>query len=229
MACMKLLIVEDEPELLESMIGFLSLEDYTCESAVTYKEAREKIEVYEYDCILLDIMLPGGDGLSLLRELKYNRKTDGVLIISAKNLLEDKIAGLQMGADDYLSKPFHLPELSARVAAIIRRKQFGGNNLLSYHEIHIDTQGRSVKINGQVLVLTKKEYALLLYLVSNRNKVIPKSALAEHLWGDDMDLADNYDFIYTHVKNLRKKLLDAGSTDYLHSVYGVGYKWTDKI
>lgn len=226
---MKLLIVEDEPELLESMIGFLSLEDYTCESAVTYKEAREKIEVYEYDCILLDIMLPGGDGLSLLRELKYNRKTDGVLIISAKNLLEDKIAGLQMGADDYLSKPFHLPELSARVAAIIRRKQFGGNNLLSYHEIHIDTQGRSVKINGQVLVLTKKEYALLLYLVSNRNKVIPKSALAEHLWGDDMDLADNYDFIYTHVKNLRKKLLDAGSTDYLHSVYGVGYKWTDKI
>lgn len=226
---MKLLIVEDEPELLESMIGFLSLEDYTCESAVTYKEAREKIEVYEYDCILLDIMLPGGDGLSLLRELKHNRKTDGVLIISAKNLLEDKIAGLQMGADDYLSKPFHLPELSARVAAIIRRKQFGGNNLLSYHEIHIDTQGRSVKINGQVLVLTKKEYALLLYLVSNRNKVIPKSALAEHLWGDDMDLADNYDFIYTHVKNLRKKLLDAGSTDYLHSVYGVGYKWTDKI
>jgi DNA-binding response OmpR family regulator len=226
---MKLLIVEDEPELLESMTGYLSLEDYTCESAVTYREALEKMEVYEYDCILLDIMLPGGDGLSLLRELKFNRKTDGVLIISAKNLLEDKITGLQMGADDYLSKPFHLPELSARVAAIIRRKQFGGNNLLAYHEIHIDTQGRNVKVNGQALVLTKKEYALLLYLVSNRNKVIPKSALAEHLWGDDMDLADNYDFIYTHVKNLRKKLLDAGSVDYLHSVYGVGYKWTDRI
>lgn len=226
---MKLLIVEDEPELLESMTSYLSLEDYTCESAVTYREALAKIEVYEYDCILLDIMLPGGDGLSLLRELKFSRKTDGVLIISAKNLLEDKITGLQMGADDYLSKPFHLPELSARVAAIIRRKQFAGNNLLAYHEIHVDTQGRTVKVNGQALVLTKKEYALLLYLVSNRNKVIPKSALAEHLWGDDMDLADNYAFIYTHVKNLRKKLLDAGSGDYLHSVYGVGYKWTDRI
>jgi len=226
---MKLLIVEDEPELLESMTSYLSLEDYTCESAVTYREALAKIEVYEYDCILLDIMLPGGDGLSLLRELKFNRKTDGVLIISAKNLLEDKITGLQMGADDYLSKPFHLPELSARVAAIIRRKQFAGNNLLAYHEIHVDTQGRNVKVNGQPLVLTKKEYALLLYLISNRNKVIPKSALAEHLWGDDMDLADNYAFIYTHVKNLRKKLLDAGSGDYLHSVYGVGYKWTDRI
>jgi DNA-binding response OmpR family regulator len=226
---MKLLIVEDEPELLESMISYLSLEDYTCESAVTYGEALEKMEVYEYDCILLDIMLPGGDGLSLLRELKQNRKTDGILIISAKNLLEDKITGLRMGADDYLSKPFHLPELSARVAAIIRRKQFGGNNLLAYHEIRIDTQGRHARVNGQLLVLTKKEYALLLYLVSNRNKVISKSALAEHLWGDDMDLADNYDFIYTHVKNLRKKLLDAGSGDYLHSVYGVGYKWTDSI
>jgi DNA-binding response OmpR family regulator len=226
---MKLLIVEDEPELQESMKEYLSLEDYTCELAASYDEALEKMELYEYDCILLDIMLPGGDGLSLLRELKHNRKADGVLIISAKNLLEDKITGLQMGADDYLSKPFHLPELSARIAAIIRRKQFGGHHLLAYHEINIDTQARNVRVNGHALVLTKKEYALLLYLVSNRNKVISKSALAEHLWGDDMDLADNYDFIYTHVKNLRKKLVDAGATDYLHSVYGVGYKWTDKI
>jgi DNA-binding response OmpR family regulator len=225
---MKLLIVEDEPELLESMTDYLSLEDYTCESAGTYDEALEKIELYAYDCILLDIMLPGGDGLSLLRELKLNRKTDGVLIISAKNRLEDKITGLKMGADDYLSKPFHLPELSARIAAIIRRKQYGGHSLLEYHEIHIDTQGRTVRIHHKQLPLTKKEYALLLYLVSNHRKVIPKSALAEHLWGDDMDLADNYDFIYTHIKNLRKKLLDAGAADYLQSIYGVGYKWTDK-
>lgn len=225
---MKLLIVEDEPELLEAMTAYLSLEDYTCETAATYAEALEKIELYGYDCILLDIMLPGGDGLSLLKELKVNRKAEGVLIISAKNRLEDKITGLQMGADDYLAKPFHLPELGARIAAIIRRKQFGGNSLLEYHEIQIDTQGRTVRVSGQHLLLTKKEYALLLYLVSNRNKVIPKGALAEHLWGDSMDLADNYDFIYTHIKNLRKKLLDGGAGDYLQSVYGVGYKWTDK-
>ncbi|HTJ11527.1 MAG TPA: response regulator transcription factor [Dinghuibacter sp.] len=223
---MKLLIVEDEPGLLDSMTAYLSLEDYTCESAMTYAEALEKIDLYAYDCILLDIMLPGGDGLALLRELKTNRKTEGVLIISAKNKLEDKITGLQMGADDYLAKPFHLPELGARVAAIIRRKQFGGNNLLEYQEIQVDTQGRTVKVSGTPVTLTKKEYALLVYLLSNRNKVISKSALAEHLWGDNMDMVDNYDFIYTHVKNLRKKLLDAGAGDYLQSVYGVGYKWT---
>lgn len=225
---MKLLIVEDEPELLESMVKYLSLEDYTCEAAMTYREALEKMEVYQYDCILLDIMLPGGDGLSLLKELKVNRKTDGVLIISAKNRLEDKITGLKMGADDYLAKPFHLPELGARIAAIIRRKQYGGQSFLEYQEIHIDTEGRTVSVHGKSLGLTKKEYALLLYLVSNRHKVIPKSALAEHLWGDDMDLVDNYDFIYTHIKNLRKKLEDAGSADYLQSVYGVGYKWTNQ-
>lgn len=225
---MKLLIVEDEPELLESMKAYLSLEDYTCETASTYAEALEKIDLYGYDCILLDIMLPGGDGLGVLRELKRNRKQEGVLIISAKNRLEDKITGLQMGADDYLAKPFHLPELGARIAAIIRRKLFSGNSLLEYHEICIDTQGRNVRVREKDVVLTKKEYALLVYLVSNRNKVIPKSALAEHLWGDDMDLANNYDFIYTHIKNLRKKLLDAGASDYLQSVYGVGYKWTDK-
>jgi DNA-binding response OmpR family regulator len=225
---MKLLIVEDEPELLESMRAYLSLEDYTCETASTYAEALEKVESYDYDCILLDIMLPGGDGLGVLRDLKRNKKQEGVLIISAKNRLEDKIAGLQMGADDYLAKPFHLPEVAARIAAIIRRKQFGGNSLLEYHEICVDTQGRSVKVFDKAVTLTKKEYALLLYLMSNRNKVIPKSALAEHLWGDEMELVNNYDFIYTHIKNLRKKLLDAGASDYLQSVYGVGYKWTDK-
>ncbi len=225
---MKLLIVEDEPELLESMRAYLSGEDYTCETASTYREALEKTDLYAYDCILLDIMLPGGDGLDLLRELKRNRKAEGILIISAKNKLEDKISGLHLGADDYLAKPFHLPELGARIAAIIRRKQFGGNNLLEYHEVRIDTQARTVRVQEKSVPLTKKEYALLLYLVSNRNKVIPKSALAEHLWGDDMDMASNYDFIYTHVKNLRKKLLDAGASDYLQSVYGVGYKWTDQ-
>ena len=225
---MKLLIVEDEPELLESMRAYLSGEDYTCETASTYREALEKTDLYAYDCVLLDIMLPGGDGLDLLRELKRNRKAEGILIISAKNKLEDKISGLHLGADDYLAKPFHLPELGARIAAIIRRKQFGGNNLLEYHEVRIDTQARMVRVQEKTVPLTKKEYALLLYLVSNRNKVIPKSALAEHLWGDDMDMASNYDFIYTHVKNLRKKLLDAGASDYLQSVYGVGYKWTDQ-
>lgn len=225
---MKLLIVEDEPGLMDSMSNYLSSEGYTCEAAPDYRSALEKIDLYEYDCILLDIMLPGGDGLSLLKELKENRKTDGVLIISAKNLLEDKIRGLQMGADDYLSKPFHLSELGARIGAIIRRKQFGGNNLLEYRELSLDTRARTVKVHDKPVPLTKKEYALLLYLISNKGKVIPKSALAEHIWGDHMDMADRYDMIYTHIKNLRRKLVEAGCKDYLVSLYGVGYKWTDR-
>lgn len=221
---MKLLIIEDESSLNQSMVEFLSASGYLCESVPDFQRAVEKIELYDYDCIILDIMLPGGSGLELLQYLKANKKTDGVIIISAKNALEDKIQGIQSGADDYLTKPFHLSELSVRIAAIIRRKKFDGQSLLLAGDIQIDTAGKTVQVNKQELELTQKEYQLLLFLTINKNRVLSKSAIAQHLWGDDMDLADNYDFIYTHIKNLRKKIMAAGGEDCIRSVYGEGYK-----
>lgn len=221
---MKLLIIEDEKELSESIHAYLKGENYTCDIATDFAAAIDRTELYEYDCIILDITLPGGDGLTILKHLKANKKADGVLIISAKNSLDDKITGLRLGADDYLSKPFHLSELSARIAAIIRRKNFDGNNVLKVGDILIDTIAKTVTVANQTLDLTKKEYQLLLYFAGNKNRVISKDAIAEHLWGDNME--GNYDFIYTHIKNLRRKLQDAGDEDYIKSVYGMGYKFS---
>jgi DNA-binding response OmpR family regulator len=224
---MKVLIIEDEKALSESIYAYLQSEHFTCETAFDFNSALEKISLYEYACIILDITLPGGSGLDLLRELKLNHKADGVLIISARNSLDEKILGLKSGADDYLTKPFHLSELAARVSAIIRRKSFDGENNLYFGELNLNLQEKTVKINTRILDLTRKEYDLLLYFISNKNKVISKSAIAEHLWGDNMDLSDNFDFIYTHIKNLRKKMLQAGAQDYIKSIYGMGYKFTD--
>jgi DNA-binding response OmpR family regulator len=226
---MKVLIVEDEEALSESIFTYLNSEHFKCETASDFAGAMEKISLYEYACIILDISLPGGSGLDLLRELKANRKAEGVLIISARNSLDEKILGLKTGADDYLTKPFHLSELAARVSAIIRRKSFEGRNSLHFDELHLDLLEKTVKINNSMLDLTRKEYDLLIYFISNKNKVISKGAIAEHLWGDNMDMADNYDFIYTHIKNLRKKLLQSGGRDYIKSVYGMGYKFNDRL
>ena len=223
---MKLLIVEDEPSLNKAIVDYLTDRRYRCESVNNFADAQEKIECYEYDCIILDIMLPDGSGLKLLEHLKASRKTDGIIIISARNELDDKIAGIELGADDYLTKPFHLPELSARVAAIIRRKNLQGNNKLVFEEIEIDIPGKAVKVNDKILLLTPKEYDMLLYFIVNKNRVLSKNAIAQHLWGDDMDMLDNHDFLYTHVKNLRKKLLQAGAADHIQSVYGTGYKFS---
>lgn len=223
---MKILIIEDEKSLSESMATYLSSQDYHCDVAEDYKTAEYKTEYNDYDCILLDITLPGGNGLKILEQLKEDKKTDGVLIISAKNSLDDKIKGLNLGADDYLSKPFHLSELNARIAAIIRRKKFDGNSILQFENITINTQSKTVTVENNLVELTKKEYELLLYFASNKNRIISKEAIAEHLWGNDM--AGNFDFIYTHIKNLRKKLMDAGEADYIKSVYGMGYKFTGK-
>lgn len=222
---MKILIIEDEKSLSESIATYLKAENYICETTGDYKSAVNKIEEFDYDCIVLDITLPGGSGLDILKELKANNKTDGVLIISAKNSLDDKVMGLNLGADDYLPKPFHLSELSARVAAIIRRKNFKGNIFIKFNDIIIDTQAKLVTVCGKPLELTKKEYELLLYFISNKFRVISKNAIAEHLWGDDM--SGSFDFIYTHIKNLRKKLSEAGGVDYIRSIYGMGYKFTD--
>jgi len=206
------------------MAAYLSAQDYYCDIAEDYQAAAFKTEYNDYDCILLDITLPGGNGLKILEQLKDDKKSDGVLIISAKNSLDDKIKGLNLGADDYLSKPFHLSELSARIAAIIRRKKFDGNSILQFDCISIDTQQKTVTVENKLVELTKKEYELLLYFVSNKKRIVSKEAIAEHLWGNDM--AGNFDFIYTHIKNLRKKLMDAADIDFIKSVYGMGYKFT---
>ena len=223
---MKVLIIEDEKELSKSICQYLAGEQFITETAHDFHSALEKISLYDYACIILDITLPNGSGLDILKEIKANNKADGVIIISAKNSLDDKITGLKTGADDYLTKPFHLSELSARVAAIIRRKSFDGKNTITFDELQINLNEKQALVNGTGLDLTKKEYELLLYFISNKNKVITKSAIAEHLWGDNMDIAGSYDFIYTHIKNLRKKLLQHGSPDYIKSVYGMGYKFS---
>jgi|SRR6478672_7442019 len=222
---MKLLLIEDEAELAESMRKFLHSNQFVCETAIDIATAMEKIAVYEYDCILLDLMLPDGDGFSILRELRHLKKMDGVIIISAKENLASKIEGFNLGADDYLTKPFHLSELLVRIQALIRRKNFKGSNRVVFNEIDIDIFSRTVSISGKRIETTKKEIDLLIFLIGNKNRVLAKSAIAEHLSGDMADMLDNHDFVYAHIKNLKKKLHDAGANDYIKSVYGLGYKW----
>jgi len=225
---MKILIIEDEKGLRESIEEYFTDSGNICETASDYTEAISKVNLYRYDCIILDITLPHGSGIEILKNLKQSDHNDGVLIISAKNSLDDRLEGLDLGADDYLVKPFHLSELRARVSAIIRRKSFQGNNQLIFHELTIDLLAKSVKVNDQSVKLTRKEYALLLYFIANKGKVVSKNAIAEHLWGDGIDMANNFDFIYSHIKNLRKKLMEAGSNDYIQASYGMGYKFTDQ-
>lgn len=222
---MKILIIEDENELADSISEYLSEENYLCEFARTYNQALDKIGSFHYDCVLLDIMLPDGNGMNILEELKRQDKQDGVIIISAKNALDDKIKGLQIGADDYLTKPFHLSELAARIYSVIRRKQFGNTNTVRQNELEIDLLAKTISVHNHPVILTKKEFDLLLYFVGNKNRVISKSTLAEHLSGDFADMLDSHDFVYAHIKNLKKKLNEAGCDNYLKTVYGTGYKW----
>jgi len=223
---MKILIIEDEIELLVAISNFLTKKNYICELAANYAIADDKIAIYEYDIILLDITLPDGNGLDLLKSIKKHQKKAGIIIISAKNSLDDKIHGLDLGADDYITKPFYLSELNSRIKAVLRRKQFDGTSILTYNEISANTESKSVTINGHAIILTKKEYDLLLFFMINKDRVLTKEAIAEHLWEDNIDLADTYDFIYTHLNNLRKKIRVAGGADYIKTLYGMGYKFT---
>lgn len=222
---MKLLVIEDEIELSKSICSYLKKDNFICEPTYDFDDAMHKISENDYECILLDITLPKGNGLNILRELKDLGKADGVLIVSAKNSLNDKLDGLNLGADDYLTKPFHMAELSARVASIIRRKYFEGQNKIITDDLIIDLQNKVVKGKSGTIELTRKEYELLLYFTANKNKVITKEAIVEHLWGEHIDMNDNHDFIYTHIKNLRKKLIQDGCRDYIRAVYGMGYKF----
>lgn len=221
---MKLLLIEDEQDLQDSMVSYLEGEQYRCETASDFRSAQEKLDLFDYDCILLDINLPGGSGFQLLEELKKDKKHDGVIIISARNSIDDKIAGLNLGADDYLTKPFHLAELGARIASVIRRKYAQGDNLLAFGEITINLQAKSVVANEQLLELTPTEYELLLFMIINKNKVISKNAIAMHILGDEAEWLLQYDIVYAHIKNLRKKLIEVGCDGYIQSRYGMGYK-----
>lgn len=222
---MKLLIIEDERMLSKSIAEYLGREDYLCENAYTCNEALSRIAAYEYDCILLDLMLPDGSGMEILRAIKKESPQTGVIIVSAKDSLEDKVEGLKIGADDYLAKPFHLPELSMRIFALMRRKKFTSDNTLRSGPLTIDLPERKVTVGDRAISLTKSEYDLLLFLIQNRRRVISKSAIAEHLSGDMADMLDDFSFIYAHIKNLKSKLSDAGITDCIRTFYGTGYKW----
>lgn len=222
---MKLLIVEDEKKLSDSIVTYLSGEKYLCEQAFTFQDAMMKANVYTYDCILLDLMLPGGDGLDILRAIRARHNSAGVIIVSAKDSLDDTVKGLEIGADDYIAKPFHLAELSMRIYAVIRRREFSSSNVVEDNGIKVDLLKEMTYVNGQEVVLTKSEYELLLFFISNKNKVVSKSALAEHLSGEMADMLDNFDFVYTHIKNLKSKLAKAGVKDCIRNVYGMGYKW----
>jgi DNA-binding response OmpR family regulator len=222
---MKVLIVEDEVSLAESIENYLNQEGYRCELAYTFAKASEKVNLYNYDCVVVDIGLPDGSGLNIIKEIKKSKSNAGIIIISARNALDDKIDGLEIGADDYLTKPFHLSELNARIKSLIRRRSFNGSNEIICNEITINPDNFEVFVNSQVLTLTKKEYDLLLYFLSNKNRVVTKESIAEHLWGDNMDLIDSYDFIYTHIKNLRRKMVEKGGNDYIQTIYGTGYKF----
>ncbi len=206
------------------MVSYFTPQHYTIEVATQMDEALEKILMHDYDCVLLDINLPDGSGLRVLEKLKQEGKMEGVIIISARNAIEDRIKGLDLGADDYLTKPFHLAELSARVSAVVRRKHFAGVNLVRFEEIEVDMNAKEVTVAGEPVILTPKELNLLLFLLANKNRVISKSAIAEHLSGDEAEAFDNFDFIYAHIKNLKKKLTEAGARDYIKTVYGLGYR-----
>lgn len=221
---MKLLVVEDEPDLLQSMLEYFTQEDFLCEGVTTYSEAITKIEDFDYDCIILDINLPDGNGLKLLKYLRGNKKQDGVIIISARNSVDDKIEGLNLGADDYLTKPFHLSELYARVKALIRRKYGQGTSQLVLGNLCMDLYSRSATCNQQLLTFTRNEFDLLAFLLNNKNRVVSRQAIAEHIYGDRTDRMPSFDFVYSQIKNLKRKLKEGGCDDLIQTVYGLGYK-----
>jgi DNA-binding response OmpR family regulator len=221
---MKILIIEDETDLRETLVQSLIKQMYVVESAADYKTALDKLINFDYDCVLLDIMLPDGNGLNLLKELKDLAKSERVIIISAKDAIDDKLKGFEIGADDYLTKPFHLAELNARIKSILRRTAEAAQITQQVGNLEFDIENRVAKVNGVEMILNRKEFDILEYLLINKNRLVQKVALAEHVWGDFMDDADNFEFLYSQVKNLRKKLKDAYCNVEIRAVYGIGYK-----
>lgn len=224
---MRLLIVEDEKTLREDMMDYLSENGFKCDFSSSIKSGIQKINDVKYTCALVDMSLPDGSGMEVVTYIKTHKPEMGVIIVTAKNSLEDKLEGLNMGADDYLTKPFHLSELNARIYSVIRRRNFGGKNTLSFENLEIDPIEKKVVANGQTLILTKKEYEILVHLASNPTHLITKEALADAIWGDKAEMASSFDFVYSQIKNLKKKLHEAGLPNYIKVVYGMGYKFKD--
>lgn len=222
---MKMLVIEDEKDLRSTISSYFEKMGELVLTAENKFEAEDRLVSHQFDVIILDITLPDGSGIDILPMISKTQENAGVLILSAKNSLDDKINGLDLGADDYLTKPFHLAELNSRVKALVRRKVYKGDNHIQFNEIKINISENQAYINEELLSLTKKEFSLLLYLINNKNRVLTKESIAEHLWGDNLDYIENYDFIYTHIKNLRKKIESAGGEDYLNTVHGIGYKY----
>ncbi len=221
---MKILLVEDEPALRAALLAYLTAAGFRCEEAADFASAHEKIHLYEYDAVLLDLTLPGGGGLDLLRALKAHGARAGVLILTARDALTDKLLGLELGADDYLTKPFHLAEVAARLRAVLRRRHPDGQPALHYGPLVVDAAGTTAAVAGAVVALTRKELELLTYFLTNPGRVLTKENLAEHAWGDAIDAADSFDFLYTHLKNLRRKLRAAGCELHVRTLYGLGYQ-----
>ncbi|MFT4222782.1 response regulator transcription factor [Dysgonomonas sp.] len=224
---MKILVIEDERELSRNIVTYLSADNYLCEQAYNFDSAIEKISMYSYNCILLDLSLPGGDGLEILKEIKRRNIDSGIIIISARGSLDNKITGLKIGADDYLAKPFPLSELSVRIYALMRRQQFSHSNVLKSNKVEINLLSKAVTVNGNLVIFTKSEYELMLYLIGNKNRVVSKNAIAEHLSGDMADMLDSHNFVYSHIKNLKFKLVEAGCENCIKTIYGTGYKWIE--
>jgi len=224
---LKLLVIEDETDLQQSIRSYFTNGKFVVDTATTFDEADEKIHLYEYDCTLVDLNLPDGSGFELVQKIKIKNADTGIIIISARESVDDRVQGLELGADDYLVKPFHLSELNARVNSVIRRVKFSGEEFISFNEIKINPRERTVHVKENHVELTKKEYEILLFFITNQNKVLTKESIGEHLWGDYIDNANSYDFVYTHIKNLRRKLLDKNCTDYIKNIYGVGYKFSE--
>ncbi|HVN57239.1 MAG TPA: response regulator transcription factor [Bacteroidales bacterium] len=225
---MKLLVVEDDNLLCKSITDYLKMEGHICDTASDLFQASRRISDNRYDCIILDIGLPDGNGMDIIKLLKENNSGDGILVLSARSSLDDKLSGLHLGADDYLTKPFHFAELSARIHSICRRKSFMGQNEIKFNEIIVNTETKIAYVGSTELVLTRKEFDLLVFLITNRDRIITKESIVEHLWGDHVTLTDSFDFVYTHVKNLRKKIISAGGKNYIRSLYGFGYKFSEE-
>ncbi len=225
---MKILVIEDNVELLQDIKNFLEEQGNVCEIAHDYKSAHMKAIIFPYDILVVDITLPDGTGLDIIKEVKKENIDVGIIIISAKNAVGDKVQGLEIGADDYLTKPFYLVELNARIKALYRRKAHKGSKEIIFNEIKIRPDNYEVFVNDQLMDLTKKEFDIIHFFVANRNRLLTKEAIAEHLWGDHIEMVDSFNFIYPHLANLRKKIAKFGGKDYIKSIYSVGYKFSEQ-